>query len=531
MFHTRVSTAALALTFASLVSSATAQDTMSFKVRGANPGGAGGYTGEVTLTKLSKATAKVRWVSGAKKEVTDGIAIKTESAIGTAYGGKALFALAVYELKGNRIQGTWSLANKPTESGVYELKGSDFEGKLPFADGTPGTVTFTPREGDVYKVAWDLQSGHYEGIGLRVGNALVAASGDVPSGFGIGIYVPKGDNIEGLWATTQSKAPGAEIWSLPEGAGTKPAAAAGDGKTVEFDGETYELKENKSAPGQATSELREYLRKGETWDTYTKMIGLRMQNVKTDAAGLAKATLEQVQSKHPNSYVKEVTMEADKAVILFILVNGADAELNLFSYNKTASGIASAQLVMRNKPPYETQKKFKAEQDDNWDQWIPELAALASQADALIAATAGKGVPDDAPPAPKTGSDDIPPDLVKAIKVDMDKCVVIAQEFMGHLKAGDTAKAVGLLSDSAFKKVSREDFIKAVEKSNGIFGELKSYKPDKSATDFGVKEGVMTFTFQADAEYANAKVRETLKFIRNDQGEIEFIGYNRTAKE
>lgn len=503
-----------------------AQDAMTFNVRGGNPGGVGGYTGEVTLTKLGESTAKVRWVAGVKKEVTEGIAVKTENAIGTAYGGQALYALAVYELKGNRIRATWTMAAKPKESGTYELKGADFEGALPFADGTPGSVTFTPGKGGVFKVVWDLQSGRYEGIGLRIGDALVAASGDVNAGFGIGAYAPKGDDIEGMWATTQSQAPGTEKWSLPDGGGE----VAGNGKTVEFAGETYELKENKSAPGQVNSELREYLRKGEDWEGYRKMVALRMQNVKTDAAGLAKSTLEQVQKKHPNSYVKEIEMEEGTATIFFILVTGDDVELNLFRYQQGKGGIASAQFVMRNKPPYDTQKKFKAEQDKQWDKWVEEITALGGKAAALMAATAGQGIPD-AAPAAKTGKDEIPPELVKAIKVDMDKCVAIAQKFMGHIQAGETEKAVGLMGDAAFTKVSRADFTKAVEKYNGVFGALKSYKPDKDATDFGVKEGVMTFTLQADAEYANAKVRETLKFIRNDQGGVEFIGYNRNAKE
>jgi hypothetical protein len=257
-----------------------------------------------------------------------------------------------------------------------------------------------------------------------------------------------------------------------------------------------------------------------------------MQNVAVDAAGLAKATLEQVQKKHPDSYVKEIEMDADTASIFFIIVTGGDAEMNLFSYRRAGSGIASAQFVMRNKPPYETQKKFKAEQDKRWDEWLKDLKALAGNATALMAATAGKGVPAAPPAAPmKKGSDDIPPELVKAIKVDMDKCVAIAKQFMTHLQSGDTQKAVGLMSDTAFTKVSRESFVQAIEKSNGAFGALKDYKPDKDATDFGIRDGVMTFTLEADAEYANGKVRETLKFIRNDQGVVEFIGYQRTEKK
>jgi hypothetical protein len=505
-----------------------AQDVMTFRVKGGNPGGVGGYSADVTLTKLSKTTAKVRWVAGSKKQVTEGFAIKTEHAIGTAYG-PGLYAFAVYELQGKRIHATWSLATKPEESGAYELKGAGFEGTLPFADGTPGTVSFVPKKNGLFKVVWDLSSGHFEGIGLRVGNVLVAASGDMASVFGVGAYTPKGDIIEGLWAMNQGDAPGTEVWSLAEGNATPVAKA--DGRTVQFGGEIYELRENKSAPGQVTSELREYLRKGEDWDGYRKMVALRMQNVNTNAAGLAKSTLEQVHKRYPDSYVKELEMGDDTAAILFILVTGKDAELNIFKYQKTGSGIASAQLVMRNKPPYDSQKKFKEEQDKQWDRWTADLNSLAENAPVLMASTAGKGVLESAPVAKKSGDDQISPGLVSAIKGDVDKCVAIAQEFMGHIQAGSTAKAVALMSDSGFAKVSRKQFLQAIEKSNGALGALKSYKPDKSATDFGVKEGVMTFTFQSDAEYANGKVRETLKFIRNDQGGIEFIGYNRTAKE
>jgi hypothetical protein len=354
----------LILACAGLGLAASAQEILSFQVKGGNPGGVGGYSAEVTLTKLSKTTAKVRWVAGQDKQVTEGFAIKSEGAIGTAYG-PGLYALAVYELKNDRVRATWSLATKPEESGNYELKGSSFEGTLPFADGVPGSVTFIPQKNSMLKVVWDLQIGRYEGIGLRVGDVVVAASGDSTKGFGIGAYTPKGDVIEGLWATTQTDAPGTEVWSLP---GDDPKATAG-----------------------------------------------------------------------------------------------------------------------KNAPP--------------------------------------------AAPAPKKAGDGPSPELAKAIADDVNKCAVIAREFVTHLQAGDTQKAVGLLSDSAFTKVSREDFVKTVEKSNGVFGALKNYKPDKKATDFGVTDGVMTFMLQADAEYANATVRETLKFIRNDKGGIQFVGYNRTVKQ
>ena len=106
--------------------------------------------------------------------------------------------------------------------------------------------------------------------------------------------------------------------------------------------------------------------------------------------GLAKSTLEQVKKQYPDAYMKEIEMGDDAATILFILITGKNVELNIFQYRRTGSGIASAQLVMRNKPPYDSQTKFKAEQDKQWDQWTADLKSLAENAPALLAATAGK---------------------------------------------------------------------------------------------------------------------------------------------
>jgi hypothetical protein len=130
-------------------------------------------------------------------------------------------------------------------------------------------------------------------------------------------------------------------------------------------------------------------------------VALRMQNVKTNAVGLAQATLAQVRKAHPDSYVKELEMEDDTATIFFIIVTGGDAEMSFFRYQKFGSGIASAQFVMRNKAPYETQKKFKAEQDKQWDKWLEDLKAVADNAATMMAATAGKGLPESAPVAAK----------------------------------------------------------------------------------------------------------------------------------
>ncbi|RBP42572.1 hypothetical protein DES53_106281 [Roseimicrobium gellanilyticum] len=533
MLKNLLSVAMVALGVAMFGAAAPAQDAMKFQVEGANPGGKGSYKGEVELTKLSSATAKARWTTGANKEVTEGIAIKTDKAIGAAYGGKDLYALALYSIKGNSIEAVWTTAAAPKESSTYALKGSDFQGALSFADGTPGTVTFTATGENVYKVVWQLTSGRFEGVGVRKGDVLAAASGAKDGSFGVAGYVPKGDIIDGSWAVNGATAAGTEVWSLPGGSTGASAAPVGDGTKVTFSGDTYTLKDKKSAPGQPTAELREYLRDGETFEDYRKMVGLRTHVTKADAATMAKAVLAQVQKEHPNSYVKEIVMQPEAATIFFILVVGNDAELNLWRYQKAENGLASAQFVLRNKAPYETQKKFKAEQDKNFDQWLEEISRLGGQAYDLVTASAGATVA--APTAPatpaKSSSEEISPELVKAIKGDMDKCGKIAMEFMGHLKGGATDKAVALMNDSAFTGTSRDAFAAQLAKSNGVFGELKSFKPDKKSTTFEMKDGLVNFYLHADSEYANATVHEVLRFVKNKAGEIEFVGYNRTAKQ
>jgi hypothetical protein len=336
-------------------------DELKFKVQGTNPGGKGGYTGEVSIHKTSaKDSATIKWVTGANKDVTEGVAIKSGKVIGAGYGGKAFYAIAVYHIHGAKIHASWALSTSPEQLGEYELKGVDFDGKCTFADGSPGSVTFTEGKDGAFKVSWDLPSGHYDGIGLRVKDSLVAVSGAPSGGFGVVAMEMGEETTNGVWTMAGMGGVGKEVWTMAGGA------------------------------------------------------------------------------------------------------------------SETAES-----------PPVKASDKGK----------------------------------------------DMPPELIAAISADMKRCGETAEKFMGLLKAGKTADAVALMSDTPFKNLSREDFVKALEKSNKVFGPLQSFTPDKDATDFGVKDGVMTFTLQADAQYENAKVRETLRFIRNSKGEVEFVGYNRTAKQ
>ena len=87
------------------------------------------------------------------------------------------------------------------------------------------------------------------------------------------------------------------------------------------------------------------------------------------------------------------------------------------------------------------------------------------------------------------------------------------------------------MDDSAFAGTTRDAILAQLHKSNSVFGELKGFKADRKATTFEMKDGVVNFFLHANSEYANGNVREVLRFIRNQEGKIEFVGYNRTAKE
>jgi len=169
------------------------------------------------------------------------------------------------------------------------------------------------------------------------------------------------------------------------------ATASKDGKTITFDGEEYLLKNNQSSPGQSTSELREYLREGEDWDGYRKMVALRMMSkeIKAEASALANTILEQTKKQYPGSYTKEIFAEPDHAVILYIVVSGENVEFNFWDFRRTPEGYPSVQFVLRNKAPYETAAKFKAEQDARYDTWMADLATLCDRAEKILAATSG----------------------------------------------------------------------------------------------------------------------------------------------
>jgi hypothetical protein len=506
---------ALVLGLAGTCVPAYGQEQIKFNVEGENPAGQGKYSGHVVLTQVTDHTAKVRWTMGKAKEITDGIALKTDSVIGTAYSGKPMSIFSIFEIKKDGIYALWTKPTDLKKSGAFKLSGTDFAGSAPI-EGATGKITFTEESPSVYKVVWTLPDGSHEGIGIRQGNVLVAASGDLAQGIGVGALIPAEDKFEGLWTTTRTKMRGTETWD-----GGHPLV----GKEILFGGEKYVLKENQSAPGKGTSELREYLRPGETWDGYRKMVALRMQHVDGDVQKLAKASLEEIKKDHPNAFCKEVVSDAEGATIIFVLTKGDDVEFNLWRYKGFPNGIASVQFVLRNKPPYEDHEAFKAEQDKSLDKWLADAEALAKNLEVLLSESVGMPIVEEEGKAPT------PAALPETVKADLDNCREIARKFIAHIQANETAKAVALMSPEAFSNVTREEFASMISKSNTAFGPMKAFTVDKQGTTLGIKDNVMTFVIEADAEYERANVREALRFVRGEKGGFQFVGYSRKTKE
>jgi hypothetical protein len=163
------------------------------------------------------------------------------------------------------------------------------------------------------------------------------------------------------------------------------------GLVIEFDDESYLLLQNETTPAVPVTEVRKYLRKNETDKGFRKAVALRQHitNSEADAASLAKDQLDRVRKEHPGSYVREIELKPESATVLFTLVKDAEVEFHLWQYRKTPTRLVSAQFMIRNKPPYDTQKKFVKEQTRNYKDWLEELTKLAAEAETYLTLTSG----------------------------------------------------------------------------------------------------------------------------------------------
>ena len=422
-------------------------------------------------------------------------------------------------------------------------------GAYKFTNGVAGGVTIKPN-GKIFDMHWNLPTGGVDGIGVRVGDVLVAVSGKSAASYGLAAYRVAGDRLEGVWAVpgqtglgTEVLGPPSSFASAPTVAGTEPAAGGGGdaagfdaaGASVRFAGETYHLENSASAPGKSTSELREYLRSGEDFDHYAKMVSTRLQPLPgTDPAAFTQNLLKTVKKDNPQTETNEIGRTDHSSTVEFLLVTGSDVEYNLWHYFRVPQGVAAVQFVLRNKPPFDTKDKFKAERKAHLDAWLRDVKLLESQVpDALVKTVKAAGANASAKPAepPAKKAEMSNEELQEKIAADLRVAGGIAGNFLLLMQDGKLNEAAALMSDEGLAKmgVSRKDFLARLQQAQKTDGRVLSFAPDKDKMDFGAEPGGgVYYALEADSKCEKTAAREKLRFLRFPDGKVKMVNYQRT---
>lgn len=103
------------------------------------------------------------------------------------------------------LSGTLAFAGDP--AGRYNVVGSN-----PGGNGRYSGTVIVERTGDTFRVTWDIGNQTFvgTGIGNDEGLAVSYRSGNQT---GIAMYGSKGNNWEGVWTFTGSRAIGGEVWT------------------------------------------------------------------------------------------------------------------------------------------------------------------------------------------------------------------------------------------------------------------------------------------------------------------------------
>jgi hypothetical protein len=177
-------------------------------VESSRPDGKGGYRGKVTIKEQGPSFA-VDWKLKSGENYT-GVGILNGDILGVGYGD-GLSGLAVYQIKGGTLTAKWLLPATPQQVGEYELTGpASLDGVYRFVNGMKGNVTIKPN-GDSYEIAWNLTSGTYTGVGVKMGDTLVAVSGSTDQLFGAVAYHLSSERLQGIWTVAGQNGVGTEV--------------------------------------------------------------------------------------------------------------------------------------------------------------------------------------------------------------------------------------------------------------------------------------------------------------------------------
>ena len=182
--------------------------------RGQNPGG-GSYGGEVHVTRRGEVW-DVEWHLANDPAYT-GVGVRHGDMLGIGWGLGAEYGVAVYDIEGTTLNGTWSVKGADA-AGTEILEGPDsLDGEfkivtstLPGKDkGYTGTVTIKPH-GEVYDVTWKLPSTSYTGVGIKHGERLVVGWGTTGKPAGVVLYDKHETRLDGLWSVPGATQMGSE---------------------------------------------------------------------------------------------------------------------------------------------------------------------------------------------------------------------------------------------------------------------------------------------------------------------------------
>ena len=156
----------------------------------------------------------------------------------------------------------------------------------------------------------------------------------------------------------------------------QPVIAQGLG--VSFDGEQFKKKFVATPPNG--DRLLEFVREGETFDNWTKLVAFRYQQLpkegndpKTVASGMFKV----VKADNPNALVKLfVSTQKSEAIIDFLTwpKNENYLEFNIFRYAKSADGKAIVSLQFAYRMPHATSANGLKTVKEHRTTWINEVA-------------------------------------------------------------------------------------------------------------------------------------------------------------
>ncbi len=185
----------------------------------ANPGG-GSYEGQTIISRRGDVW-DVEWQLSNTPPYS-GVGVRHGDVLGIGWGLGADYGVAVYDLKGTRLEGTWATKGSGDAPGTEVLEGPEgLDGVYDIVESTSpgggkgysGKVEIHPH-GDVFDVTWTVGKSSYSGVGIKKADLLVVGWGDAGKGAGVVLYVKGDKKLDGVWSGPGETKVGKEVLEL-----------------------------------------------------------------------------------------------------------------------------------------------------------------------------------------------------------------------------------------------------------------------------------------------------------------------------